>query len=408
MLSISKIQNQYAMAIKHRCLIQALHLFPDNKLISNGSLAQSVSQKIFEDISPYSDIDADQFEILFNSICSDERSINIISKYFLLESLYYSQLGQSKSESENAFEKAKKYVSSVSALSAEDLKDLSQSINQETKRLDVEIKALTSEKIDEELDRIISPTTIKPYHWFFLVSLLSTIILTVGFVYNWVFFAQLGVNIEDFFLLTDYITTSIVTIVWLLFYATIGVAWIFRARRRGLKEIIIDQQFEIIEKKKDFLDYFFLFIYLSSLLFVGIDFLHNHNFIQLKGEIDQYTSNLVLHVVVVMTLTYVLFRLSIWKFVKNSSEVTLFVLVLLIIFPLLWLSAKNDAASVQDESYIGQYSFELTEPYRKFEDNEFISANSHYIFLWSAKNKNVNIVPKMAVVSLSAKSGITH
>ena len=250
--------------------------------------------------------------------------------------------------------------------------------------------------------------TVKPYHWFFLVSLLSTIILTGGFVYNWVYFAQLGVNVDDFFILTDYIATSIGTIAELLLWTPIVVAWMFREKRKGLKEMIIDQQYKIINKKKGFIDYLFLFLYLLCLLAVGIDFLHSNNFIQLKNEIDQSVSNWALQIVVMMTIIFVLFRLSIWNYVKNYSEISLFVLILLLIFSLLWFSAKNNADSVRDKNYIGQYSFELTTPYREFQDNEFISASSRYIFLWSAKDKMVNIVPKVAVVSLSTKSGTTH
>ena len=106
---IVEIKSQHRKAITYQCLIHALRLFPDNKLIDNERLAQSVSKNIFEDISveSISGIDADQFERLLNSISFDDWSINIISNYFLLDSFYYSKLGQSESESENAFKKAK-------------------------------------------------------------------------------------------------------------------------------------------------------------------------------------------------------------------------------------------------------------------------------------------------------------
>ena len=248
-----KCRIKHASAIFFKAYIQTFTLFPDNKLKYNSDLASIVRSRLLE-LPLYKEsltLNDDQVNTLYEAVKSDQWIQKTASNYFLLEAFYYTYGISSellKEKSDNALKKAKSYVDSALPISYDDVGPINKKIKSDIKLLKKEMRKLNSERVETEKLKIIKPINITSSHVMFLASLFSTLFLISGFAYNKIFFGSLGLNVGDFFGVSDYIASSVDVLTATIISSVLGIAFFFWGLSSGLSEELHAEQFETERK----------------------------------------------------------------------------------------------------------------------------------------------------------------
>ena len=64
---------------------------------------------------------------------------------------------------------------------------------------------------------------------------------------------------------------------------------------------------------------------------------------------------------------------------------------------------KDEIDKIQTGKYVSPYKIEYSDKYKGKASNEFVAANSNFVFLWDSNKNTMNVIPKSEVVSYHAK-----
>jgi len=389
-----KCRGRHISAVFFKAYIQTFSLFPDNKLKCNSDIASSVRNRLFE-IPPSEDslaVESDQVNALYDVVKSDKWAQKTLSNYFLLEAFYYSYGISSdllKEKSDNALRKAKSYVDSALPISYDDVGPINKKIKSDIKLLKKEMRKLNSERVETEKLKIIKPVAITSSHVMFLVSLFSTLFLISGFAYNKIFFGSLGLNVGDFFGVSDYIASSVDILTATIISSVLGIAFFFWGLSSGLSEELHAEQFETERKGENYV--IPLIVVTSAIGLVA----HSYR----TGEL----LNIFLYPLVFFVAFHIFYRLPIWKYIENKAIVGA-VLISVLFFTLhLGLKIKDNLRDIESGHYEGPYAVTFKKVYKKYSKHQFVAGNSNYIFLWDSDNSKIIVIPKNGIESFDTK-----
>lgn len=395
---ILKSYSRHRDAALGKAYIRAISLFPDNKLGDNLKIAVCVRNRLFE-LSTDEDnsaIDKNQIQKLYETVSTDEWIKKTLSNYFLLEAFYYSYGNTSdafKEKIESAVEKSKKYADSATPITAKNLHSVDKAIKSDLKRFKKEVRKLSAAKCKARKLEYIKPTfqfSITSNHVVFLSSIFSFFFLVSGFFYNHMFFNSLGVNVEDFFDISDYLTSGVSTLSDVLIATLVGMFSYVLGVNEAMNREFDEKEFDTKYKERSF-----HLLYVAVLIRLPFDWYY-------AGITP--SDNYLLVPAIMMSFFYILRYGMSWfprDYIKNPSLVVGVFVSILTFSIQLWSSAKEDIDAIKSGDYISPYKVEFTEDYEKHSNDKFISANSNYVFMWDQASKELSIIPKSGVIRFS-------
>lgn len=398
---IFKCQKKHSEAVLAKLYIQALTMFPDNKMSDNLDIAFSVRKKFFDISKSDADelINENQEQAIYEEVLYDEMKSNqwiekTISMSFLLQ-VYYFSIFKVKDGADEALEKAKLYNNAAKPLIHKDIRNIKKTIKADQRKLKKELKKLAKEKVDSEKLKILNPISIDASDVSFSLSLFSTLFLASGIFYNKLFFYSFDISIGNFFTITDYLATSVDVIANTLISFSIGLIFFFWGMSGRFNEEVYSEQMDIdnLNEKADKQDNRLKILLITTLilLFVVNYFLLNKVLFSL----------LVLPVYLIFIST--VFRLSLWNYVKNELVMKTALLSLSIFAMQIGHHVFRDVEDIKNNEYKSQYDIQYIEKYKGDKNGEFISSNSSYVFLWDKQRGKINIIPKSMVTGFYAK-----
>jgi len=230
---ILKFRTDNLHAVATRAYIHTFTLFPDEKLAYNEDLSWCVRNKLFDLPEPtkIQKLNQEHVDVLYDSLLTDDLIRSHISKYHLTTALYFSSAGLdndiNKNLTEEPLKKAKLYSSDAKLISQDDAKKSNRETKKEIKKLIKQAKALGSERIETEKSNLIKPIEITSSHVLFLASLFSTLFLISGFAYTKIFFIAFDINVGDFFTLSDYMASSIDSLIPIVISSILGITFFY-------------------------------------------------------------------------------------------------------------------------------------------------------------------------------------
>lgn len=392
---ILKCEMRLASAVFLKGYIKAFDLFPEKNLKYYSDAAHLVKKRIFD--YPVSDNDPDveneNVNALFDSVMLDEWVRATVSKYHLVDALYYSSgifTDLHKEKSEEALLKAKKVNPSAQPIDAKAGASINKEIKRDVKILKREIKKLNTVKVDREKIKLIGcPITLKGQHLAFAASIFSSLFLISGYAYNKIFFSYFNIDVGDFFSAADYISSSVDVIVAAIISTVFGVLFFLWGLSGSLSMHLHEEQFEMERKKVDYLVPLIVVLCSVALVLTVIK----------TGEIPV----LYLYPIILFLIFELVPRIPLWKYIHNKESVGAAIISIAIFSLHLGILIHDRIADIKSGHYSGQYVLQFKDEYKGHIGSEFISANNGYIFIWNKASASINIIPKEGVSEFRAK-----
>lgn len=370
---------------------KTFELYPENALHQNIDKSNHVrklltSETLEVDLSN----ENDDIKNLYSNAINDENIRSSIIKRLLMINFFYNYTRSSVEDSllaEMALNKAITLDENSKPLVSEDFISIYIETKKELKEIQKRIRVLSQNKIQKNKE--IEPFKITQEHFLFFISLFSILFVSSGFIYNKVFFSYFNISLSDFFLITDYLSSSIEKVVSAFLFTIIGLYFTFMGFDHANSEVSRANQFADVPKNTDML-------YVSSVLFLTLLLLISAH------------SNSEFYAYILIILVYVLLieifpRFPIWSYLENRNQIQLIFFIIITYFFYLGIGITQDIKSM-DSNFSGGYKIFFTEEYRQFDSFEFISSNSNYTFLWDSFNASIIIVPNNAIISYESSN----
>ncbi|ABO23178.1 hypothetical protein SHLO109777_11400 [Shewanella loihica] len=385
---ILQVRTEIRTNIFRRMYVDACEMYPENTLSENSDIASTVTQALLGLDSFNLNIDESSVDAVRQRASNDEWASQNIADYHRVTAYYFSYNDSYSLHSEHieeAMRQAKEALASVEALSDLSFSNLVKSVKNDKSLLRKRIRASNKLKIEREKLEIMSPIKITSAHFSVSLTLISTLFIISGFVYTKSFFYWFGINVGDFYSVQDYLASSIDVISSTALSAFMGLLSLFYGLSRALNDELHDGQFDIQEKRRDYVLPFILITsslgLASSVYFTG-----------------RWPSILVFPIVFTL-LMYTYFKIPIWKFVENKAAVGTACLVIAFFFMHLGFRIKDNVENVLLDEYEPIYSIKLQSKYKQYSQMSYLTSNSNFVFLVDTQTKEVVVLPKNSVTS---------
>ena len=224
------------------------------------------------------------------------------------------------------------------------------------------MRRLNSQRIETEKSKLITPVKITTSHVGFAVSLFSSIFLISGFAYNRIFFGQLGIDVSDFFSITDYLASSIDMLASTLISTSIGMMFFWWGVSSAVNNYLHEEQFETMNRKVDYAGYFLL----TNVIICTIGIV---TYAYKTGEI----STLFLYPLVLILIMGIFYRIPLWKYVENRAPVGAVAISLMLFGLHLGFSIKHKLDDIKHGTYTNPYTLSLKDDYLKYSSYSFLA-----------------------------------
>ncbi len=376
-------------AILSLAFIETSTCYPKNDLGKNLDIALNVKDRIFDidgGTSKY-EIDADQVDKLKELIRKNPEVVGLVTNAYLLDHFYYSHGYQTefrKKEAEKALLKAKAADPNADILDYNGFSSLNKKIKEQTKVLKLKLRKLAQDKIQREKSSFVGKITITSSGVLFVVGLFSTLFVASGFLYTKIYYSFFGIDVSDFFDVSDYLSVSVSVLASAMISTVIGLAAYAWGFFTALSNRIHSEQFSV-EEKPVISNLLILIILVTCALMFVIQ-LYN------RGEI----ATDFLYPPAIFLVLYVCHKIPVRDYVENPVPVNAFIVTLLIFLTHLGLRIVDDVQEKMDPGYRSTYTLQFYAE-RELSDHLFIGQNSKYVFLRDNETKSVVVVPVSAV-----------
>lgn len=254
-----------------------------------------------------------------------------------------------------------------------------------------DLKLVLKEKVEAEKKAIIDPIELSVAHITLFASLFSSLFIVSGYYYNHQVYQYFGVNSDDFYVISDYLSTSVSLILTPLFWSLImTVAYMFGANR-GVGLLLKNKQLGIKTESKP--------PYTIALFIILLNVLHIYALLIQRQGLEGASSKIMLLNYVVVGL-YFLDKLP-WQYFKNPVKV-LFGLVAILGFSLNIHKLTQAQIELHDTGdYKPAYIVEFSKKELSDKPFEFINLNSNYVFMKNMNTNKLEIYPKTLVVKIT-------
>lgn len=381
------------VAISHARII-ASDIFQDNTMDENIDIAINAIYKLLNTEESESDsLNIEQVEELLPKLKSNIDVMNLLAEYHLAQSYAFSRLSllDNKTHVEEGLNKAKKFNSEIAPFNPKSFKKRFKEIKAERKLLQKQLNAILENKISKEKEENIEQISFQPTDLAILFSLFSSLFLISGYYYNHSLLKEFNINSDDFFLLSDYISTSISLILTpLLWTGVFLISFLFGADSRFSNRIKEKQLNIKINDKPPFT--LPLTIILMNIVNIAL---------MLEGNVEVGNSMLALNGLIVSL--YFIEKIP-FHYFKNPIKAFG---TLLVIIGFTWnLNAKinTEINKITSDDYQPRYFVKFKDKMIKNESLEFLGLNSNYIIMRNTDSNNIEIYPKSYVIKLITNS----
>lgn len=377
---ILKLKTDIDTIMLYRISIMVSGDFSNKKLLEINEL----SINLFFHIINGEELSETLFEIK-EKILKDSIFNKFLSTRYLLLAYYSEILGYEKGI-EEYFIKAKIRNSSVVKLDKKSFNILEKDIKKNKKELKKEKQLLIEERIEKKKKEEIKPIKISTEGINFILKICSLFFIVGGFLYTYFLLNYFNINVALYYGISDYIAGSIdvlFNIFVLLIVLSIGMIFQFD---KMIKKKIYNQELNIENKISDRLEYFTIILCLTSLI---ISYL-------IKKELNIY----ILIIFLMVSLFLILSKIKLFNYLENPTSIFLFIIGLIMFSSQLALKINKDIINVlEGEKTI---DINLKDKYERFEDLNFITMNSNYIFLWDKKENKSIVLPLSTISNLNS------
>lgn len=377
---ISKLKRDVDLIIQYRISILVLEKYSDKKLVEIDELSSDLYLYIFNN--------KEIPEILSNikeTILQDEIFNKLICKRYLILAYFSENLGYKKGI-EKYLEEAKVRDSSIVKLNKDSFNSLEKELKKEKKDIKKQIKVLIEEKVEKKKEEKIKPIRISTEGINFILKICSLFFIVGGFLYTYFLLSYFNINVALYYGISDYIAGSIdvlFNIFVLLIVLSIGMIFQFD---KMIKRQIYNEELNIENRKSDKLEYFTIILCLTLLI---ISYL-------IKKEVNIY----ILIIFLMVSLFLILSKIKLFNYLENPTSIFLFIIGLIMFSSQLALKINKDIINIlEGEKTI---DINLKDKYERFEDLNFITMNSNYIFLWDKKENKSIVLPLSTISNLNS------
>lgn len=358
---ILKLKTDIDLIIQFRISIIVIESFSDKKILQINELSMNLFFHIMNNEELSESLSAMKEKILKDSIINKFLSIRHLLFAYLSENIGYEK------GIEKYLEEAKKRDNTVVKLNKDSFNILEKDIKK-TK------KELKKEKI--------KPIKISTEGINFILKICSLFFIVGGFLYTYFLLGYFNINVALYYSISDYIAGSIdvlFNIFVLLIVLSIGMIFQFD---KMIKRQIYNKELDIENRKSDKLEYFTITLCLILLVISYI----------VKKEVNIH----ILIIFLMVSLFLILSKIKLFNYLENPTSLLLFIIGLIMFSSQLALKINGDIINVlEGEKTI---NINLKDKYEGFENLNFITMNSNYIFLWD-KKENKSIVLPLSIIS---------
>lgn len=378
--------------IYNNIYIRILEEYKDNTIKRNNEFTQYLYDAIFGINSEIAEEYKDNLNLLKKEVINSNSKL--IAKHYILTA-YYDYYTSKNSiifrklntkDIKISFNKAKLYDSKIKLIKDSTYSNLKKNIKSELKKISNQIKKQNREKIKYEKEKAINPIEIKMSYIITFFSIVSSLSLIGGILYNQLLFYFLGINATNFFNISDYISSSIDVLLIVFLSMIIAVPFYFLKISHILDEAIIDEQLGTnIQNRNDKSEAKIKWFIVITLIFGIVIFYYQHK-------------ELSYNIIGIFTYLLIIFyssRLNFWKYIKNSFLANLCFLILINFLYLVISKSYTQANEIKNNKLISEYKVVLKEEIKdKF---TFIKSNSYYTFLYDSINNKVIVIPNSEI-----------
>ncbi|VAW73735.1 hypothetical protein MNBD_GAMMA14-2377 [hydrothermal vent metagenome] len=389
---VLKWQSRIINVLHSRAYLASFDLFPDKKLSQLIDMALVATGDLLGEDRPsiiQSDIRGEDIDMLIITLSADDNIKTLLCNYYRVASFRYyayGPLGWFDDEVKENLDKAREFDEGAKKLTSVEFSELKKFLKSEDKKLKKDISKRAKERIETHKESFMPKIQITGAALGFVFSFTSMMFLVSGFLYQYFVLGHFGVNVSDFFSITDYIASStevilpsVIATVFGLLPALFGLA--HRAQKTAIQE-----QYDIKEKGPSTLD---LIMYAIGPTLVFLLFLDYH----LNEKV--YVEGVTVLVLWGFIIVFVKFNLK--NYFNNSAPVS-FGLLAIVIFSLkITDRIHSDIKIIEAGEYKNEYQISFTSTYNEFHGYRFVSSNSTYIFLYDADNNRISVIPTSGV-----------
>lgn len=389
---IKKAKQIYYSACYRKLYILTSEIFPDNSLGENSELAFNLTDiYIYDSKNNLTNLNVEKFNNLKLVADSDEWIKKAISDFYRIISFSFIFNTDSKNK---YFEKARVINQLVEPI--KNFKEVIKLVNDVKKDSNIflkKVREISEKRCEEELNNKIPPVKISSENITFLLTIFSTFFLISGIIYSKVYFHLLGINISDFFSISDYLASSIDVLMYTFLSMIFGMIFYWRGFKSRVKIKIHENQFNIQTNKKKTNSYM---IILLNIIFIST-FCMNY-----------YINNIFMYTLLYVPLYSIFFILydliPIWKYVENPLKVDFIVSSFFTFSILLILTAFSHSDQIlRKEIKDDNYKIVFQNESENDKNLIFITSNSTSVFLLSTDTKKVKMIPLDSIVSIEKK-----
>ena len=389
---IKKAKQTYYTACYRKLYILSNELFPHNSLGKNSNLAiylTSIYINNFED--DLIDINKDELDNLKLVADSDEWIKKAIPDFYRIISFSFIFNIDLKN---GYIEKAKAINQLLEPIKS--FKEVIKLVNDAKKDSKAFLKKgreISEKTYEKELNNKIPIIKISSDKISFFLTVFSTFFLISGIIYSKIYFYLLGINISDFFSVSDYLASSIDVLMYTFFSMIVGMIFYRQGIKDSIKNGIQEEQFNIQTNRRKNSLYIIIMLNISLLSMFCINYYINHTLI--------YT----LLYILLYSIFFKLYDLvPIWKYVENPLKIDFIVSSFVTFSILLILTAFSHSdeilrKEIKDDNY--KIVFQNEDENKK--NLIFITSNSTSVFLLNTDTKKVKIIPLDSISSIEKK-----
>lgn len=381
------------MACYRKLYILANEQFSENKLGENSNLALYLAYSYIYDLNrdDLIDVNKEELEELKMIASNDEWIKKSISDLYRIISFSFIVNIDLKNR---YIEKAKSINQSTEPIkNFKEIIKLVDDIKNDSKIFLKKGRELSEKKYQQEIKKRISPIEITSENISFLLTLFSTFFLISGIIYSKIYFYLLGINISDFFSVSDYLASSVDTLMITFFSIAIGMIFYFIGAKHRLKITIYEEQFNTEDAIRKREIYFIIFM---NVLLIVLFF------------VNYFKYNILEYKLLFPPILFIFFKyywsIPIWQYFKNPEKAGL----VLMSFTTFIVSLILTALTYSDEilrKELNDDKYRVVLNNKNYDTNNllFIISISNNVFMLDVNTKKVKIIPLDSVESIERK-----
>ncbi|WP_440904386.1 hypothetical protein ACMZOO_16460 [Catenovulum sp. SX2] len=378
------------VAISHARII-ASQLFDSNTVSENINLAIAAIYKLSNvEASGIDDkTDFEQVQELTHTLETNKNVQNLLAEYHLAISYAFSKasLTDTTQISDEHTAKAKLFNADIEPFETKSFDKRLNEVKTERKVLQKKLNQILKNKIAKVKEEQIGKISLTPSDVTILLSMFSTLFLISGYYYNHSLLSELNVNSDHFYLLSDYISTSVSLIVTPFIWTAIFVVFFLLGASNQLDNRIKENQLKLQINDKPPVSFPLLIILINIMELISLFQDHsgrNYTVLAMNGLIVSL---------------YFIEKIP-FHYFKHPIKIFSCVFVCIGFFWNLNTKVDSEIQKIKSDDYQPMYLVEFDEKMVLGESMEFIALNSNYIIMRGTDSKRIEIYPKSHINKL--------